>query len=88
MKPSTDSKGLLRIGSETDAAGMDSANTVICVNPLWTQYLHSQDIRHLVNLLGLKETCSMVKTTHVSFTYDCLLLRYVMHHKLSRHQTG
>jgi hypothetical protein len=38
-KPSTDSKGLLRIGAEADAAGMDSANTVTCVNLLWSQYL-------------------------------------------------
>jgi hypothetical protein len=31
MKLSTDSKGLLRTGSETDAAGMDSVNTVTII---------------------------------------------------------
>jgi len=60
MNASTESKGLLRIGSDTDAAGTGSANTAKSITIEWLQY-YTHTHTHTYTYRVSQEECARLR---------------------------
>ena len=75
MNASTESKGLLRTGSGTDAAGTGSANTAKCITIEWLQYYTHTHTHTYIHILLLREQW----TSNLTYYYSKQLVWAKVH---------